>query len=53
MGEGHFRPEQVGTSHFRAPMNPKTAKKWPFWAVLASLMPIRPFFWLEQGGTHP
>ena len=30
MGEGHFRPEQVGTSHFRAPMGPKTAKNGHF-----------------------
>ena len=26
MGEGNFRPEQIGTSHLRPPKGPKTAK---------------------------
>ena len=38
---------------FVALYRPQNGQKWPFWAVLTSLVPIWPIFWLEQGGTHP
>ncbi len=55
MGEGHFSPDPLGSSNFRASKQLKILTKWPILAVFShlTLCCCRPTFWLEPTGSHP
>ena len=53
MGEGHFSPDPLGSSNFRALKQLKTAQNGLFWQFLPVRHSVDQIFWLEPTGSQP